>query len=109
MEGIILALGAIFVFVSLYLSVWIVKEKEVVIMERLGRYSDTLTAGVHFVVPWIDWPKRYTFRTSHLCVTLFCLRAHPHFRPLILVLSPAANIQGTTSRPRKGVRARSRK
>ena len=62
MEALLGVFGAFFVLISLYLSVWIVKEKEVVIMERLGTYSDTLTAGVHFVVPWIDWPKRYTFR-----------------------------------------------
>lgn len=28
----------------------------------LGKFQVVLTAGVHFIVPWIDWPKRYTFR-----------------------------------------------
>lgn len=35
----------------------IVEQQEVVIIQRLGRYKETLTAGLNFVVPFIDEPK----------------------------------------------------
>lgn len=35
----------------------IVEQQEVVIIQRLGRYKETLTAGLNFIVPFIDEPK----------------------------------------------------
>lgn len=29
---------------------------------RFGKFHEELSAGVHFIVPWVDAPKRYTFR-----------------------------------------------
>jgi hypothetical protein len=58
--GVGLGLGlplALFVLVSIHRAVLVVREKEVVIMERFGRFKDVLTAGVHVVVPWVDRPK----------------------------------------------------
>lgn len=56
----VLAVAA--VVVALVQSVWIVKEKEAVVIERLGRFKDLLTPGVHLIVPFIDRAKRYSFR-----------------------------------------------
>lgn len=35
----------------------IVEQQEVVIIQRLGKYKNTLTAGLNFIVPFIDTPK----------------------------------------------------
>lgn len=48
---------ALFVVISCYKSVHVVKEKEVKIIERLGSFKEVLTPGMHFVVPWVDRPK----------------------------------------------------
>jgi hypothetical protein len=56
---VVLALTILFVLIN---AVKIVKEKEVMIIERLGRYNRTLTAGVHFLVPLIEYPKKLSYR-----------------------------------------------
>lgn len=53
----IVVIVLIFLMVSLFLSTFVVREKEVVIIERFGRFHSQLTAGVHFVIPWVDWPR----------------------------------------------------
>ena len=35
----------------------IVEQQEVVIIQRLGKYKETLSAGLNFIVPFIDTPK----------------------------------------------------
>jgi len=35
----------------------IVEQQEVVIVQRLGKYKETLSAGLNFIVPFIDSPK----------------------------------------------------
>lgn len=35
----------------------IVEQQEVVIIQRLGKYKETLTAGLRFIIPFIDSPK----------------------------------------------------
>ena len=35
----------------------IVEQQEVVIIQRLGKYKETLSAGLNFIVPFIDAPK----------------------------------------------------
>ncbi|MBO5284539.1 MAG: SPFH/Band 7/PHB domain protein, partial [Alphaproteobacteria bacterium] len=35
----------------------IVEQQEVVIIQRLGKYKETLTAGLNFIIPFIDAPK----------------------------------------------------
>lgn len=47
---------------EIYRSIHFLKEKEVKIIERLGKYHRTLTPGVHFIMPFLDRPKRYTHR-----------------------------------------------
>jgi hypothetical protein len=41
-------------------SVHQVSQREVIVIERFGRYHKTLTAGLSFVMPFIDQPKRYS-------------------------------------------------
>ena len=51
---VILALLAIFVIIALVRSVRIVPQAVAIIVERLGRYSRTLDAGLHLLIPFID-------------------------------------------------------
>ncbi len=56
MENIIPLLIVLLVFLVILIaaSVKIVPQKEAWIVERLGKYYRTLTAGLHFIVPFID-------------------------------------------------------
>ena len=63
-------LGVLFfaIVLSLVLCVkafYLVKQSEVVIIERFGRYDRTLYPGLHFVVPFVDAPHRVR-RMDHL-------------------------------------------
>ncbi len=37
----------------------IVEQQEVIIVQRLGKYKETLTAGLNFIIPFIDSPKAF--------------------------------------------------
>ncbi len=56
MENIIplLIVLLVFLIILIAISVKIVPQKEAWIVERLGKYHRTLTAGLHFIVPFID-------------------------------------------------------
>ncbi len=51
---VVLALVALFVIIALARAVRIVRQAEAYIVERLGRYSRTLDAGLHLLVPFVD-------------------------------------------------------
>ena len=51
---VVLALVALFVVIALIRAVRIVRQAEAYIVERLGRYSRTLDAGLHLLVPFVD-------------------------------------------------------
>jgi regulator of protease activity HflC (stomatin/prohibitin superfamily) len=51
---IVLGLVVLFVIIALVRAVRIVRQAEAYIVERLGRYSRTLDAGLHLLVPFID-------------------------------------------------------
>jgi regulator of protease activity HflC (stomatin/prohibitin superfamily) len=51
---IVLLLVVIFVVVTLSRAVRIVPQATALIVERLGRYSRTLEAGLHFLIPFMD-------------------------------------------------------
>lgn len=51
---IVIAVLAIFVITLLFKSVRIVPQTVALIVERLGRYSRTMDAGMHFLVPFVD-------------------------------------------------------
>lgn len=52
----------IFFIASLIQSVKVVHEKEQIVLERCGRFRNVLTPGVHWILPWIDRPKRFNAR-----------------------------------------------
>jgi regulator of protease activity HflC (stomatin/prohibitin superfamily) len=54
---IVLTLVVLFAISTLTKSVRIVPQATAVIVERLGRYSRTLNAGLHFLVPFVDKPR----------------------------------------------------
>ena len=41
-------------------SIHQVSQREVIVIERFGKYHKTLTAGLNFVMPFIDQPKRFS-------------------------------------------------
>lgn len=50
------------VIAAIYLAIKgciIVEQQEVIIIQRLGKYKETLTAGLNFIVPFIDSPKAF--------------------------------------------------
>jgi regulator of protease activity HflC (stomatin/prohibitin superfamily) len=55
--GTILLLLLVFVVSTLARTFRIVPQATAVIVERLGRYSRTLDAGLHFLVPFVDRPR----------------------------------------------------
>lgn len=57
----ILALVVLLSVVLLLRSVYLVPQAEAIIVERLGRYDRTLTAGIHFLVPFIEAPHSVTW------------------------------------------------
>ncbi len=56
---ILLALVALFVIIGLAKTVRVVPQARCAIVERFGKYKETLSAGLNFVVPFID-NVRYT-------------------------------------------------
>src|SRR5215470_11019204 len=55
--GIVIAIVAVFVLVALARTIRIVPQARAGVVERLGRYSRTLTPGLAIVVPFIDRVK----------------------------------------------------
>jgi regulator of protease activity HflC (stomatin/prohibitin superfamily) len=54
---VVLVLVLLFVVSTVGRAVRIVPQATAVIVERLGRYSRTLDAGLHFLVPFVDRPR----------------------------------------------------
>lgn len=48
----------LFFMVVLSRATYIIRQAEVVIIERLGRYNKTLQSGLHFIVPFVDNPRK---------------------------------------------------
>jgi len=55
---------AIFVISLISKGLIVVRQAEVVIIERLGKYNRTLTSGLHLIVPIFDQPRPVTWRYS---------------------------------------------
>ncbi len=55
---------ALFVFFFAISGFKIVQQSEVMIIERLGRYSKTLTSGINIIWPIVDKPRSITWRYS---------------------------------------------
>jgi len=60
---------AILVIVLVIRGLRIVQQAEVVIIERLGRYHTTLRSGINVIWPFIDKPRRITWRYVQYDVT----------------------------------------
>jgi regulator of protease activity HflC (stomatin/prohibitin superfamily) len=56
MEGalLVLVLGAFFVLLILYRTAVVVPQQSAFVIERLGRYNETLNAGFHVLIPFVD-------------------------------------------------------
>lgn len=50
-------------------TILVVQQSECVIIERLGSYSRTLTAGLNFVVPFFDQPRRTFWVEGNMIVS----------------------------------------
>lgn len=48
----------LFLLIVLSKATYIIKQAEVVLIERFGKYHTTLTSGIHFIVPFIDVPRQ---------------------------------------------------
>lgn len=51
---VVLAFVALFVISAIARSIMVVRQTQAVLVERLGRYSRTMEAGLHLMVPFID-------------------------------------------------------
>lgn len=77
MESTIILLGAIFLgFIVILSMIKIVPQRSAVIVERLGKYRGTLTAGFNVLIPFIDRIRyRHTLKeqaidvASQICIT----------------------------------------
>ena len=49
--------GIITLMIFLKKAVYLVRQAEVVIIERLGRYDRTLGPGLHVVMPFVERPR----------------------------------------------------
>lgn len=47
-----------FLILTLYKATYLVQQAEVILIERFGKYRTTLTSGLHFIVPFIDQPRK---------------------------------------------------
>lgn len=53
------------VFITIFLlskTIYLVRQAEVMILERFGRYKKTLRPGLHFVIPIIETPRKINWR-----------------------------------------------
>lgn len=55
---IIFPLLIIFFIIVLAKATYLVKQAEIVLIERFGGYNKTLKSGLHFIIPFIDQPRR---------------------------------------------------
>jgi regulator of protease activity HflC (stomatin/prohibitin superfamily) len=59
---VVIILFLLFSAYTVYLGIIIVKEKETVVIERLGKFNKLLTPGFHCIIPYIDRRKYYHWR-----------------------------------------------
>lgn len=48
----------LFFFIVLLKSTYIIKQSEVIIIERLGKFNQILKSGIHFITPFVDQPRK---------------------------------------------------
>lgn len=60
--NIVLIVLALFVFFLIAKGVRIIQQSEAMVVERLGKYHKTLTAGINIIIPIMDKPREIIFR-----------------------------------------------
>ncbi|MBD3231966.1 SPFH/Band 7/PHB domain protein [Candidatus Dependentiae bacterium] len=55
-----LFIGILFIFVLVTLSkaTYVVRQSEVIMVERLGKFHTILKPGLHFILPFLDYPRK---------------------------------------------------
>jgi len=48
----------VFLLVLLAKSIYLVKQAEVIVIERLGKFHNILDPGLHFIIPFLESPRR---------------------------------------------------
>ena len=61
---IILILFAVFVVFIIAKGLRIVQQSEAMVIERLGKYQKTLTAGINVIIPIVDKPREIISRLT---------------------------------------------
>ncbi len=61
--GFVFLIIAVLVVVIGIKGIKIVPQAQVVIIERLGRYHETLTSGINFIIPIVDKPREMDWKT----------------------------------------------
>ena len=60
MELTLLFLVLILVVLTIYLGVKIVPQSEAFVVERFGKYTQTLSAGLNLIVPFVDFNHKFS-------------------------------------------------
>lgn len=60
----VLIILAVFVVILLAKGMVVVKQAQVMVIERLGRYNKTLESGLHIIWPIVDKPRQINWRYS---------------------------------------------
>ncbi len=56
--GIFFLVAIVFLVVLIFKSVYLVRQAEVIVIERLGKYYRILGPGLHVIIPFIDTPRQ---------------------------------------------------
>ena len=58
--GFIICFAALLVFLLIMISqtTYLVQQAEVILIERLGKFHSVLTSGMHFIIPFLDQPRK---------------------------------------------------
>jgi len=55
---IVLGLFALFVITTIARATYLVRQSQVIMIERLGKFHVILRSGLHFIIPFVDQPRK---------------------------------------------------
>jgi len=61
---------AVFVIIFIYKGIVVIRNSERMVIERLGNYSRTLMPGINFIVPFLDQPREFIWKSPVASGTL---------------------------------------
>lgn len=66
----LVVVGVVLLLIVLILrsTIYIVRQAEGIVIEKLGRYDRVLQPGINFVVPFIESPRAFTWRKTYIDV-----------------------------------------